>query len=260
MGEMNLAYKAVKNSKKALNVRHSLLRIAGDNQYKRFIVLSRSRTGSNLLISLLNSHPHIHTEGEIFRNLNGKNYKKVLAKAFGKRPYQIKAKGFKIFYYHPQDDSSCEIWDELQSLEDLHIIHLKRRNILRTLLSRKIAGIQDVWSVNSNQRQHKLNKKNVSVSFTVDELNKGFKQTKEWEKAGDKIFRDHPLLPIDYEELVNDRKNTLRKVVGFLGVEYIQLKTGLKKQNTKGLRETITNYDELKSAFFQTEWGVCFED
>jgi LPS sulfotransferase NodH len=249
------------NSKNALAVvSHKLLSCAGNDQYRRFIVLSRSRTGSNLLISLLNSHPHIHAEGEIFAKLRRRNCKEVLAKAFAKQPWYINAKGFKIFYYHPLDDRSCNIWDELQSLDDLYIIHLKRRNILRTLLSRKIARAQDVWAVSSDRQHSNLCKAQVSVSFTLDELNKGFKQTREWEEVGDKMFRNHPALSIDYEELVNDRTNTFRKVTEFLGVEYTQPKADLKKQNTKSMRETITNYDELKSAFFQTEWGIFFED
>ena len=243
-----------KNLKNASTVAsHKLISALGDNQFKRFIVLSRSRTGSNLLISLLNSHPNIHAEGEIFSKLSGRNYRKVLGKAFAKQPNYINAKGFKIFYYHPLDDSSCDIWDELQSMEDLHIIHLKRRNILRTLLSRKIAGSQDVWSVSSHRKYSDLCKEHVLVSFTVDELNKGFKQTREWEAVGNEMFRNHPLLP-------NDKTNTFRKVALFLGVEFVQPKTELIKQNTKSMRETITNYDELKSAFSQTEWGLFFED
>ena len=158
MAIMNSVRRGIKNPKKALAVvSHKLLSAVGNNQYRRFIVLSRSRTGSNLLISLLNSHPHIYTEREIFGKLSGRNY--------------VKAKGFKIFYYHPLDDDSCSIWDELQSLDDLYVIHLKRRNILRTLLSRKTAGIQDVWSVGSDR--HSSCREQISVSFTNCPISEG---------------------------------------------------------------------------------------
>ena len=163
---MNLVRKGIKNPKKALAVvNHKLLSVVGNNQYRRFIVLSRSRTGSNLLISLLNSNPYIHAKGEIFSKLSGRNYKEVLAKAFSKQPYYVKASGFKIFYYHPSDDISCGIWDDLQSLDDLHVIHLKRRNILRTLLSRKIAGLNDVWI--KADRQPNLYKEQISYLFST---------------------------------------------------------------------------------------------
>lgn len=37
------------------------------SDFKRFIVLSRSRTGSNMLISYLKSHPIVYAECEIFQ-------------------------------------------------------------------------------------------------------------------------------------------------------------------------------------------------
>src|SRR5690606_26460474 len=116
---------------------------------RKFIVLSRSRTGSNLLISFLNSHPNIRARGEMFARLNGKNCKDVLARGFARQPFYVKATGFKIFYYHPMDDDSGHVWDVLAELDDLRIIHLKRRNILRTLISRKIADTQGVWKASS---------------------------------------------------------------------------------------------------------------
>lgn len=67
--------------------------------YKKFIIITRSRTGSNLLISLLNNHPEIEAHGEIFRRLNGKTPKEIMANYFSQKPNRIKYVGFKIFYY-----------------------------------------------------------------------------------------------------------------------------------------------------------------
>ena len=257
---LNSVRKGMKNLKKAfLEAGTKLLSTVGNHEYKRFIVLSRSRTGSNLLISLLDSHSQIHVKGEKFVRLRGRDHKKILANLFSKQPHFLKAKGFKIFYEHPLDDDSCSIWEDLQSMEDLYVIHLKRKNILRTLLSRKIAGIQNVWAVTPNEKSHSCQEQ-VTVSFTVDELNAGFRQTREWEEMGDASFSRHPLLSIDYEELVADRATTLRKVTQFLGVEYRSPKTELLKQSCGSMREQISNYDELKSAFAETEWGHFFED
>ncbi len=52
-----------------------LLSNFGNTDYRRFMILSRTRTGSTMLLSLLNSHPNVYAEGEIFRALNGRNYK-----------------------------------------------------------------------------------------------------------------------------------------------------------------------------------------
>lgn len=251
-------HKGLNNPKKALEeVNYQLLSLVGSYQYRRFIVLTRSRTGSNMLISLINSHPQLRADREIFSKLNGKDYKSVLASAYSKQPHFIKAKGFKIFYCHPQDNSECGIWDDLRAMDDLYVIHLKRQNILRTLLSRKIAGINDVWATESAQPSAK---EAISVSFTVQELIDGFTQTRAWEAEGEMNFRNHRVLSITYEDLINNRSNTFHEVTDFLGAEFIQPKTGLKKQNVGTLRESIENYDELKCTFASTEWANFFED
>ena len=238
---------------------YKLLNVFCNNEYRRFIVLSRSRTGSNLLISLLNSHPHINATGEIFSRLNGRDYKKILSKVYSKKPRFVKASGFKIFYYHPLDDHSCGIWDELHSMNDLYVIHLKRKNVLRTLISRKIAADQDVWIVKPDQNPLSY-KKQFCVNFTVEELKKGFRQTKNWEDSGENQFSNHPLLSIYYEDLASDRSTTFRKITNFLGVQYVQPKTDMKKQNQKCIRDTLANYENLKSKFAETEWASFFED
>lgn len=252
--------KAIANPRKAISVsQYRLLSVVGTNNYRRFIVLSRSRTGSNLLISLLNSHPHINVEGEIFGKLNGKSYQDILAKTFSRQPFYIKAKGFKIFYYHPEDDLSCGIWENLQHMDDLLVVHLKRRNILQTLVSRKIAGIQGVWARTSDEPRSAY-KTEPTIDFSVDELQEAFEQTQRWMDDGDHSFRNHDIMSIYYEDLVNNRSATFREVTDFLGVEYIQPKTPFKKQNRRNFREVISNYDELKSAFSETDWAPLFED
>ena len=230
----------------------------GSLNYRRFIVLTRSRTGSTMLISFLNSHPNIHAEGEIFRKLNGRNYKDILVKTFARQPCYIKAKGFKIFYFHPIDDDSNNIWDELISLDDLWIIHLKRRNILRTIVSRKIASAQEVWATRSAKR-HSASR-NKAVSFTIGELEQGFKKTRDAEVKGDKEFSKHPLATVYYEDLVDNPEGEFGKVTEFLGVKCAPPKTHLKKQNPESLKVLIKNYDELKSAFSGTEWQEFFDE
>jgi len=139
--KLNLINKALKDPNRAMKVlSYKLLSTFGHNNYKKFIVLTRSRTGSNMLISYLDSHPNIHADREVFARLNGRHYKDILSKTYGKQPRHVKFAGFKIFYYHPMDDDKKEIWDYLINSKEISVIHLKRRNILRTMISRKIAG------------------------------------------------------------------------------------------------------------------------
>lgn len=227
--------------------------------FQRFMVLSRSRTGSNMLLSFLNSHPNIHAEGEVFNRLNGRNYREILSRVFADQPPRILAKGFKIFYYHPLDDDSCAIWQDLEALDNLRVIHLKRKNILRTLISRKIAGYHDVWVDKATDGNDNVCRRKA-VSFSPKELRRGFEQTRQWEASGAQRFAGHPLISVYYEDLVRQPEAVFSKITDFLGVAYVQPKTALKKQNPERLRDLLVNYGELKEAFSGTEWQDFFED
>lgn len=240
------------------SVRERVRTALGHTGYRRFIILSRSRTGSYMLMSFLNSHPNVRSDGEILHQLHGRDYRAVIARAYGREPRSVKAKGFKIFYYHPNGATGKPIWDHLLAMPDLHVIHLKRRNVLRTLISREIALQEGVWKTKNPGSSDTPRRK--QVSFTVDELAEGFAKTRRWERDGDAMFRDHPLLSVYYEDLVADTPTTFRQVTDFLGVPYVDPRTHLVRQNPEPVRELVSNVDELVAAFRGTEWESFFDE
>lgn len=230
----------------------------GHEDYQRFVLLSRSRTGSNLLISLLNAHPGIRAEWEVFARTHGQDPLNILARIYGKQPHYVKARGFKLFYYHPLDQDGDDLWEELGEDRQLRVLHLKRRNILRTLVSRKIAGVQDIWAAGSAVQPRRERPK--ATRFSVAELEEGFRETRDWEAKGDRTFRNHPLLPVYYEDLVADRQACLGEVLDFLRLPRLPLRSDMRKQNPERLADLIANYAELKAAFAGSEWQRFFDE
>ena len=256
---LSLFMKAVKQPRRAVDeLIYRTQSAFGHRGYRRFIILTRSRTGSNLLVTFLNSHPSVRTEGEVFNRLEGRDYSDILARVFDKEPAHIQLKGFKIFYYHPLDAAGSGLWSDLASLKDLMVIHLRRRNILRTLVSRKIAGQQDVWVLKSNETDKASGRK--SVTFTREELAAGFRETRDWEDSAESRFPDQKFLSVDYEGLVKEPESEFERITGFLGLPLFPPKTFLRRQNPESLKDLIENYDELKADFSETEWSVFFED
>lgn len=236
---------------------YRLLAIFGHGSFVRFIVLTRSRTGSNLLLSFLNSHPNIFAEGEIFATLHGVDPLARLRAVFGRQPRHIKAKGFKIFYYHPLDAKADDLWHEIEHMDDIRVVHLTRQNVLRTLLSRKIAGMKESWT---GTRFDSADPGSKRVTMTTEELAEGFRQTREWEQSAAMRFRSHPMLQISYEELVRDPGEVFAKLLTFLEVPVSSPRTALRQQNSESLRELIGNYDQLKKHFVGSRWQPYFED
>lgn len=232
--------------------------VAAHTGFGPFIILARTRTGSNLLVSYLNCHFGVAAQGELCLYRAGRSIDSCLRPAFGPRPRCVQVSGFRVFYEHPLDDASGELWERLRTVPSLRVIHLTRTNILRTLLSRKIAGEDGVWMDMRGFREQAP--AGARVSFTTAELAHGFETTRRWEEQWPKMFADLPVLHLTYEDLVSRPRTTMRRVFGFLGLSYVRPRTQLRKQNRRALREVITNYGELKQAFARTKWTGFFDE
>ncbi len=241
--------------------------IKGHAEYTKFIVLCRSRVGSNLLLSYLNNHANIVSHNEIFGTAIDDAAKQKIAEnpidyikevAYGIYDEKVKAVGFKIFYYHAREEHTKVVWDYLKSTEGLKVIHLKRENMLRTFLSKKIAAKTKKWEQVGRINAVKAEKK--AVLLTKEECLEEFEKTKGWELEGSQFFADHEIHEVSYEELVKNRDMVLNEIQRFLGVDKFELSAYLTKQNPEPLSVLIEDYDKLKGEFEGSEWEHLFDE
>ena len=262
-----------------LQVKNKLMELGwrGQKNYTRFIILGRSRTGSNLLRGLLNEHAQIVVLGELFQNeqeigwaypgysqspkmlklFHNQPVKFLGEKVFRNYPTQTAAVGFKIFYYHARSKNWQPVWDYLRNQQNLHVIHIKRRNLLKTHLSKKRAEQTDEW-VNTTGQPQKPKSNSLRLDFA--ECQQDFEQTRAWETENDVFFREHPSLEIFYEDLARNYADEMQRVLTFLNITPQPLKPQTHKQARQALSDTIENYAELKSQFAGTQWASFFED
>ena len=249
------------------------LGLYGRTDYVRFVVLGRSRVGSNLLRGLLNAHPQAEAFGEIFRDDNSLDWdhaghfqsrsahsmlrqdpvKFLDAKVFGRYPSAIRAVGFKLFYYHARNGHKAAVWPYLQDRTEIRIVHLKRRNLLRTHLSRQRAAVTDQWVNTSGQPDS-----GVVVRLDYEECLKDFVQTRTSEEESDRAFADHPIFHLEYETLVGDYGAEIRSLQDFLGLEPRAVTPSTFQQTRQPLSAVIANYAELREKFAGTQWAEFF--
>lgn len=247
----------------------------GHKKYTRFIILGRSRTGSNFLRGLLDSHPAVLTLGEIFRNedavdFNHPDYtasKKIMSlyqsdpaeflekAVFRKIPSQYRALGFKLFYYHARTSPFDRLWPYLHSHREIHIIHIKRRNMLYTHLSRARAEQTGVWVNTTGEKEEQR-----VLSLEYESCLRDFEQTRNWEKWADEFFVHHPLKVVYYEDLSMDYSQQAAALQRFLGLDEVPVQPRTHKQMQVPLSQAIQNYSELKQRFQASEWAAFFED
>ena len=118
----------------------------------KFIVFGQSRSGSTLLVELLNSHPDVHCDGELFNKSEIYIRSRLLLKFFCRFPFLYiryrlrtsfeRAYGFKLFFF--QVKSPEKLLKKL-SRHGWKIISIRRENIIAQSLSNIIAFETNLW-------------------------------------------------------------------------------------------------------------------
>ncbi|WP_343796337.1 sulfotransferase [Gaetbulibacter jejuensis] len=148
-----------------------------------------------------------------------------------------------------------KLWDYYQNDKDLRIIHLTRRNLLKTFVSLKRAFITDEWI---SIKDRKVD--NLEIEISKEELETYFNRIVGFNNYYNEFFSEHQIFKLEYEDMVSDIEGTMENVLNFLGLEPVKLTSVLKKQNKARLRDNIKNYEELKMHFSSTQWSGFFED
>ena len=226
--------------------------IFGNTDYDKFVIVTRSRTGSNLLKSLLNSHPEIIAEGELFRRLEGRSCKEIWDNTFSPKSKKIKYIGFKLFYYHPLDSDDKEVWEFIKSDRNIKIIHLTRENILRTVVSREIADKTNAWTNKGNKN---ITKNGKQIELDIDYCLSEFELTKNSEEKTKVDFADHDFIQLSYEDLSDDKQKVMNELFQFLSVDSVNVSSSYKKQNVEKLKDLVTNYDKVYEQLEKTKWA-----
>lgn len=239
------------NSAYTHTLQRAYFRLFGHQVDQRFAIVGNARTGSNFLLDGLRSSPAIRMYHEIFASHNrevGKDFEKILSTVYQYEGISTRMVGFKVFYNHLTDDE----WVKLAARKELKVIHLTRRNRLRTVISLEIAFKTGRWTKAGNSGSPKERR----VTLDPMRLLKRLEQIEEGEAATRARFCDRQILEIVYEELVQSPNMAFASVGAYLGVEGIDPgKIRLKRQNPEGIAQLIINYNEVVAVLQNTRFA-----
>lgn len=232
-------------------LQRTYFRLFGHPVNQRFAIVGNARTGSNYLLDGLKTSPSIRVYHEIFAEHNrqiGMDFEKILSMVFQPESRSTEMVGFKVFYNHLTEEE----WRKLLDRRDLKIIHLIRRNRLRTVISLEIAFKTGQWTRSGNSGSPKEKRVTLDPAKLINRL----EQIKVGEEATRTRFSDRPMLEIVYEDLVRSPVEVFKTVGSYLGVNGIDPgKIRLRRQNPETLRELIINYDEIEAALRNTRFA-----
>lgn len=217
---------------------------------KKFIIFGQGRSGSTLLVSLMNCHSEIFCDGEI---MSKEKYGKILfplkyinlssryAPKNGKSVY-----GFKVKIYQLSRDQKYNNYlDILNTLNSngWYFIHLRRSNILKQCLSVQIY-LAHGFAHNKNKK--KLSRRKIKID--LERLKRQMKERTIYCKKEDEFLTNISHLSINYEnDLLNSEKHqdTANKIFKYLGLNECEVNTSYRKIASDKIEDNIENYDEL---------------
>jgi hypothetical protein len=221
---------------------------------QRFIVLGQARTGSNLLLHLLNRRgPGLRLKGEVLNpkmRPEGAAAAEVLEQAVRWPGNRLRILGCTVFY----DQITDPELSELLKTPRLKVVHLQRRNWLRMYVSMEIAHRHDWWGQRTPDGAPSVDER----AFVVD-VGDLLEQLHHFEAnrvRATRHLRDMDVFDVWYEDLSADYDHTIEDVAGFLGAKLGTTYDDpvLQKQNPEPLDLLVRNLDEVEAALAGTPW------
>lgn len=239
-------------------------------KYQPFIIITRGRSGSTLLVERLRSHSQIVCMGEVLGT--GEREVTRSAKAiletptraglasvpflerylWRPRPDDTNAVGMKLLYPHVLERLNDEAL--LTRLKSAKILHLRRRNYLKSYISS--IRVQET-GVYAHHGEGDLEMFRCYVDPVLCE--KFFGLLARTEKHTAAFFAQSDVMELVYEDMVQDLPSFDAPLCDFLGVSNQRLSHGAKKMSSGVLANQIENWDEVCEYFKNGKWASFLE-
>lgn len=219
---------------------------------KKFLMFAFGRSGSELLRSLINSHPDIYCDGEIFLKKNTvfpRRYLDNRTKVYGKKIYGYKAKVYQLDSQYKREDTV----EAKFFTDDFKIIYLRRKNFFRQALSVLLGHQRKIWH---DFEADPLN--NSRFAIDCDELLSRIETIERFEKREMELLEGEDYLYINYEKDLYSGENhqkTADRVFEYLGVESVPVTTKFHKTTPEDPSDFIENYEEVYTTIKNSEYA-----
>jgi LPS sulfotransferase NodH len=222
---------------------------------RRFVILTTGRTGSELLVSLLDSHPRITCDGELFAAHLRLPRLYVAARAASAGLHGAHAYGWKLLARDFRATQGVGPPDEyvgrLQA-DGYRVVLLERRDVLQQTISSIRAG-----KAGYHHRGAGAPKFEVGPMDPVEVL-VGIALVEESNAYVRKLAGEVPHLRLCYEDDLLEPANqqaTVDRVCEFLELPSARAHSELVKVTPRQTRDLASNYDEIADLLAQTRFA-----
>lgn len=219
----------------------------------RFVIFGQGRTGSSLLVDLLNSHPDIRCESELYNRDTDVFFSAATMRSYAEGRSRVvpeAAYGFKFKVYQLRDQKVADVPGFVHRFhhDGWKIIYLWRENLLRHALSNAVSMLRGTAHLKKGEKLAKsLYPFTMDARVLLEHMDNRAAALRE-ERA---ILQGIAHLDINYERDLRSpltRTAALQRTLEFLGMPHYELQTGLQRISAESLREMLANYDEIAAA------------
>lgn len=234
-----------------------------------FFIFFPERSGSTFLVHLLNQHPDIYCDHEVFatRKIPGEDRRfeplvksdsekiQILEKVYSYQ--EAKASGFKFKFgiqYHQYPDVYRFF---LQNVCSMKLIFLYRKNLLKMAISRQnLSKLLESGQPHflDNQSQQGVGKLRLNLPYARSYIKRQQGEI-EFYKRATEVFANR--MVVAYEDLCDKTDETLGQIFEFLNVGPTSSASAppIKKITDNSLENAIENYSEMVEFFSKTPYA-----
>ncbi len=221
---------------------------------KRFVIFGRGRSGSTLLVRLLNSHPDIHCDGELLHEKVAfpRLYVHSRAACAGKHVYGFKLLSYQLISVQNMRSPTAFVRELYE--KGYQVIYLRRENLLYHALSN--IGARKRGRFHHHVGDGRIEKKKMHVD--VEEVLKWMRGSDHLRKLEEDTLKGIPHLSLTYEAHLSANENhqtTFDEACRFLHLETAAVSADLIKLMPHRVEDMVENYEQLFEFLGDTEYG-----
>ncbi len=224
---------------------------------EKFLLFFRPRSGSNLLRDLINCHPQVYCDEEIFRQglVNKVQFPYRYIQGRAAAHADKKVFGFKL-NINQINLQSCEPAPFLLKLQQTgwKVIYTQRGNLLQQAISFFVAQKREVWldTAKNALADFKLSIDVPALLAKMERMELAVSKEKT-------LLADFPRLEIIYEQDLlppECHQSTADRVFQFLEINSVPVKANLVKTSSKKLSEYVENYDDMVASIANSKYAT----
>lgn len=222
---------------------------------KKFVIFTSGRSGSTLLVDLLNSSPEIQCDDELLKRRVA--FPIPLVRSFERQSERL-IYGFKLLSYQLLNvqtgiKNKKKFLDQLIHEEGYQLIHLSRNNKAKQALSIIYAFYRGQWHNQQGSKQKEAKRFELNPATYLHFLGE-LQVLEDFEQA---MVSNFEHLSLTYEQDLQQPEQyekSMQRVSEYLGVEIARPETNLKKVTPSKLSDMISNQEALVRAVRNSEF------